>query len=261
MTAGVGPLLRRWRERRRMSQLDLAIAADSSARHLSFVENGRSRPSQAMVMKLAEHLEVPVRQRNELLVAAGYAPVYSELPVDAPELTAVRAGIDRLLRAYAPFPALVFDGTYTVIAANDAVTDILLDGVAPHLLTPPLNVLRISLHPDGLAPRVVNADLWRKHLIDRLERQLSWSDNPALRALFDEVSAYPAVPGVAGTAAPDLDTIAQPLQLVRRGEILSFITTATTFNTPLDVTVSELAIEAFIPADAATERALASSRP
>ncbi|CRK57386.1 helix-turn-helix domain protein [Alloactinosynnema sp. L-07] len=256
----MGPMLRQWRERRRMSQLELALALDSSARHLSFVETGRSKPSQSMVLKLAEHLDVPVRQRNELLLAAGYAPVYTEMAVDAPEMARVRAGIERLLKAYAPYPALVFDGSYTVVAANDAVVEIMLDGVIPELLTPPLNLIRICLHPNGLAPRVVNAPAWRRHLLDRLERQLSWSANPTLRTLFDEVSTYPEVPGIAGTAA-DLDTIAQSLQLGHRGEILSFITTVTTFNTPLDVTVSELAIETFMPADTATERALTTPRP
>ncbi|SDD18485.1 DNA-binding transcriptional regulator, XRE-family HTH domain [Actinokineospora iranica] len=248
----MGPLVRQWRERRRMSQLDLALAADSSARHLSFVENGRSKPSQAMVIKLAEQLDVPVRHRNALLLAAGYAPVYSELPLDSPEMSTVRAGIERLLDAYSPFPALVFDGAYEVVAANEGVRRVMLAGVAEHLLAAPLNLLRVGLHPEGLARRVVDFPAWREHLLDRVERQLANRPSEALRDLYDEVNAYPLVPGLPGEGPGPTVAVALPFQLEFEGSILSFVTTATTFNTPLDVTVSELAIETFLPADQVT---------
>ncbi|MGX7827589.1 helix-turn-helix domain-containing protein [Actinokineospora sp. 24-640] len=244
----VGPMLRHWRQRRRISQLDLALAVDSSARHLSFVENGRSRPSAAMVLKLAEHLDVPVRQRNALLVAAGYAPVYTALPLGSPPLSAVRAGLDRLLTAYDPFPALVFDGGYQVVAANTGVSRVMLAGVDPALGR---NLMRAMLHPDGLAPRVVHFPAWRLYLLDRVERQLAaWPETP-LRKLYDEISAYPVVRGAVGgdSPLPDISVVAQPFQVECDGTILSFLTTAATFNTPMDVTVSELAIETFLPAD------------
>ncbi|UVS81995.1 helix-turn-helix domain-containing protein [Actinokineospora sp. UTMC 2448] len=241
----VGPLLRQWRQLRRISQLDLALAVDSSARHLSFVETGRARPSQAMLLKLAEHLEVPLRQRNALLVAAGYAPVYSALALDSPPLAPVRAGLERLLAAYEPYPALVFDGGYQVVAANAGVQR-LLAGVDPSLCD---NLMRALLHPSGLAPRVVHFPAWRLYMVERLERALpAW---PALRALYDEVSGYEVVRGAVGGNGPlpDAGLVAQPFQLECDGTVLSFVTTATTFNTPLDVTVSELAVEAFLPAD------------
>lgn len=255
----VGPMLRQWRQRRRLSQLDLALAVDSSARHLSFVENGRSRPSQAMVLKLAEHLDVPVRQRNALLVAAGYAPLYSELRLDAPELTPLRTSLDSLLAAYDPFPALVFDGGYQVVAANTGVQRVMLSGVDPALSS---NLMRAVLHPDGLAPRVVNFPAWRLYLLDRMQRQLTaWPHSP-LRSLHDEVSSYEVVRGAVGGAGPlpDPALVAQPFQVECDGTVLSFLTTAGTFNTPLDVTVSELAIETFLPADEHTAAFLREAR-
>ncbi len=161
---GVGPLLRGWRERRQLSQLQLALRADSSARHLSFVENGRSRPSRELVLRLAEQLDVPVRERNTLLLAAGYAPHYPETPLDDPSMDALRGGMERLLAAHDPYPAVVVDGSFRVLAANRSL-GLLLDGVAPHLLQPPLNAIRVTLHPDGLAPRIVNLRQWRRHLL------------------------------------------------------------------------------------------------
>ncbi|WP_197369987.1 helix-turn-helix domain-containing protein, partial [Streptomyces clavuligerus] len=189
---GVGPLLRGWRERRRVSQLELALRADSSARHISFVETGRSRPSEAMVLRLAEHLDVPVRERNALLLAAGYAPRYSETPLDDPSMGALRDGVERLLRGYEPYPALVVDGLYTVVAANRGIT-MLLAGLAPKLLTPPLNAMRITLHPEGLAPKIRNLRAWRGHLLHQMERQIALARSDALRALYEEVAAYPVV--------------------------------------------------------------------
>ncbi|MGW5053102.1 helix-turn-helix transcriptional regulator [Actinokineospora sp. NPDC004072] len=241
----VGPLLREWRRLRRMSQLDLALSVDSSARHLSFVETGRSRPSRAMVLKLAEQLEVPLRQRNQLLVAAGYAPVYSALALDSPSMAPVRAGLERLLTAYEPFPALVFDGGYQVVASNAGVARVLA-GVSPSLTG---NLMRAFLHPDGLAPRVVNFPAWRLYMVERLERALP--ARPDLRELYDEVTGYRVVGGAVGGSGPlpEPGLVAQPFRVECEGTILSFLTTAGTFNTPLDVTVSELAIEAFLPAD------------
>ncbi|MEV4743720.1 helix-turn-helix transcriptional regulator [Streptomyces sp. NPDC049555] len=253
-TPTVGSLLREWRDRRRISQLELALRADSSARHISFIETGRSTPSREMVLRLADHLEVPVRERNALLVAAGYAPQYPERPLDDPALAGVREGLERLLHGYEPFPALVVDGTYQVVAANSGIA-MLLEGVAPHLLAPPLNAMRLALHPEGLAPRIVNLPEWRGHLLHQMERQLALLRSAALRELYDEVSAYP-VPGRGGvrTGAGEAGrpSIALPMVIEHAGRELSFVSTIATFNTPMDVTVSELALEAFLPADPGT---------
>jgi transcriptional regulator with XRE-family HTH domain len=255
---GVGPLLRGWREQRRLSQLELALRADSSARHISFVETGRARPSEEMVLRLAEHLEVPVRERNALLLAAGYAPRYTESPLDAPRLETLREGIERLLRGYEPYPALVVDGSYTVVAANRGI-GLLLDGLPEHLLTPPLNAMRITLHPEGLAPRIRNLREWRGHLLHQMERQIGLARSESLRALYAEVAAYPLPPGADDEHAPDAPGpeevhpyFALPLRVEHDGRVLSFVSSISTFNTPLDVTVAELAIETFLPADPAT---------
>ncbi|WP_432247118.1 helix-turn-helix domain-containing protein [Streptomyces sanyensis] len=264
----VGPLLRSWRERRRVSQLELALRADSSARHISFVENGRSRPSEAMVLRLAEHLDVPVRERNALLLAAGYAPRYTETPVDAPALGALRQGIDRLLLGYEPYPALVVDGTYTVVAANRGVT-MLLDGVAGHLLAPPLNAMRLTLHPEGLAPRIRNLRQWRGHLLEQMQRQIALVRSAPLRALYAEVSGYPVPAGKGPADAGGREEgpfaghphVALPLRIEHAGRVLTFVSSISTFNTPLDVTVAELAIETFLPADEETASHLRSLTP
>ncbi|MFD3332029.1 helix-turn-helix domain-containing protein [Streptomyces sp. NPDC058700] len=263
---GVGPLLRGWRERRRLSQLELALRADSSARHISFVETGRSRPSEEMILRLAEHLEVPVRERNVLLLAAGYAPRYTESPLDAPRLEALRDGIERLLQGYEPYPALVVDGSYTVVAANRGI-GLLLDGLPEHLLTPPLNAMRITLHPEGLAPRIRNLPEWRGHLLHQMERQIALARSESLRALYAEVAAYPLPPGTDDERAPDAPGpeaypyFALPLRVEHDGRVLSFVSSISTFNTPLDVTVAELAIETFLPADPATVAYLRSLPP
>ncbi|MFJ3492698.1 helix-turn-helix domain-containing protein [Streptomyces sp. NPDC086091] len=268
---GVGPLLRAWRERRRVSQLELALRADSSARHISFVETGRSRPSEAMVLRLAEHLDVPVRERNALLVAAGYAPRYRETPLDDPALASVRAGMERLIRGYEPYPALVVDGLYNVLAANRGIT-LLLEDVPESLLAPPLNAMRLTLHPRGLAPRIRNLPQWRGHLLEQLERQIALYPSGPLRELYDEVAAYPAPErgassatecvaddaadgrpdGQEGEPADAVPYFALPLRIEHRGRTLSFVSSISTFNTPLDVTVAELAIETLLPADQAT---------
>ncbi|QNP66294.1 helix-turn-helix domain-containing protein [Streptomyces genisteinicus] len=263
---GVGPLLRGWRERRRISQLELALRADSSARHISFVETGRSRPSEDMVLRLAEHLDVPMRERNALLLAAGYAPRYTETPVDAPALGALREGIETLLKGYEPYPALVVDGSYTVVAANSGVL-MLLDGVPAHLLAPPLNAMRLTLHPEGLAPRIRNLPEWRGHLLAQMERQIALVRSEPLRRLYEEVAAYPPPeragdlpddPAPDGGAAVPYPYFALPLRIEHGGRLLSFVSSISTFNTPLDVTVAELAIETFLPADAETVEYLGS---
>ncbi|MEU7064791.1 helix-turn-helix transcriptional regulator [Streptomyces sp. NPDC046161] len=262
-SAGVGALLRTWRERRGISQLELAGRAGSSSRHISFVENGRSRPSEEMVLRLAEHLGVPVRERNVLLVAAGFAPRYACTPLDAPELGVLREGLERLLSAYEPYPALVVDATYQVVAANRGIA-MLLGGVAEHLLEPPLNAMRLTLHPEGLAPRIRNLREWRGHLLAQMERQIAPARSEALRALYEEVSAYPVVErGGPGGAGPAEETahFALPLLIEHEGHVLSFVSTISTFNTPMDVTVAELAVETLLPADPATAKYLRSMAP
>jgi transcriptional regulator with XRE-family HTH domain len=250
----VGTLLRDWRQRRRMTQMDLALEADVSARHLSFIETGRSVPSADMVKHLAEQLEVPLRERNELLLAAGYAPAYGQRDIDEPEMGPVREALDRVLKGHEPFPAVVVDRHWGMVAANSAIP-LLTAGVAEHLLAPPVNVLRLTLHPEGMAPRIVNLAEWRAHLLDRLGRQAVTSGDPALAALHDELAR---LPGGDGSHAPDLAAgeIATPLRIRSGDAELSFISTYTTFGTAVDVTVSELSIEAFFPADEATARAL-----
>ncbi|MCX4820392.1 helix-turn-helix transcriptional regulator [Streptomyces sp. NBC_01142] len=261
---GVGPLLRGWRERRRISQLELALRADSSARHISFIETGRSRPSEEMILRLAEHLEVPVRERNALLLAAGYAPRYAETSLDDPAMGALREGMERLLQGYEPYPALVVDGSYTVVAANRGIA-MLLDGLPEHLLTPPLNAMRITLHPEGLAPRIRNLREWRGHLLAQMERQIALARSEALRELYDEVAAYP-LPET-GSDPADRERpepypyFALPLQIEHEGRVLSFMSSISTFNTPMDVTVAELAIETLLPADPATVKYLQSLTP
>ncbi|MFJ2889736.1 helix-turn-helix domain-containing protein [Streptomyces sp. NPDC087305] len=254
---GVGPLLRAWRERRRVSQLELALRADSSARHISFVETGRSRPSEEMVLRLAEHLDVPVRERNSLLLAAGYAPRYPETPLDDPALGALREGLERLIQGYEPYPALVVDATYTVVAANRGIT-MLLDGVPESLLQPPLNAMRLTLHPEGMAPRIRNLGEWREHLLTQMERQIALHRSEPLRALYEEVAAYPAPETVDDGEQPadSVPYFALPMRIEHDGRVLSFVSSISTFNTPMDVTVSELAIETFLPADPATAKYL-----
>ncbi|MFW6691201.1 helix-turn-helix domain-containing protein [Streptomyces sp. MAR4 CNX-425] len=256
--ADVGTLLRGWRERRGLSQLELALRADSSARHVSFVETGRSRPSRAMVLKLAEHLDMPVRERNALLLAAGYAPHYPETPLDDPALAELRQGVEQLVTAHEPFPALVMDGTYHVVAANRGIL-LVLDGVPEELLRPPLNAMRLTLHPEGLAKKIRNLPQWRAHLLHQMDRQLSLVRSPALKELYDEVAAYPPPPeagdeevGEVGGRAP----FALPLRVAHDGHLLSFVSTVSTFNTPMDVTVSELALETLLPADPETTKYL-----
>ena len=253
-TARVGPLLRDWRQRRRLSQLDLALEAGVSARHLSFVETGRSRPSADMVLHLAEQLEVPLRVRNQLLLAAGHAPVFEQHELDEPEMAPVRDALRRILDGHDPYPAVVVNGAWEMLAGNRAVA-LLTEGVAAELLAPPVNVLRVSLHPEGVAPRIANLGEWRAHLLERLERQIALTGDPALTTLLEEVSAYPA-PDAGGNGnghgPGQADDIAVPLRLRTPAGELAFICTIATFGTAVEVTASELSIESFFPADQAT---------
>jgi transcriptional regulator with XRE-family HTH domain len=255
MVQPVGDLLREWRQRRRMSQLDLACEADISTRHLSFVETGRSQPSREMVLHLAERLEVPLRERNMLLTAAGYAPMFQERPLADPALAAARKAVDLVLKGHEPYPALAVDRHWTLVASNAAVGP-LVEGADPVLLRPPVNVLRLSLAPGGLAPRIANLPEWRAHLLDRLRRQVDLTADPVLADLMAELRAYPAPSGTKPKAADDDGGVAVPFRLITDAGVLSFFSTTTIFGTPIDVTLSELAIEAFFPADATTAEAL-----
>ncbi len=275
---GVGALLRDWRRRRRLSQLELSLEADVSARHLSFLETGRSHPSREMLLHLTELLDVPLRERNRMLLAAGFAPMFRERALNDPALAAARAAIELVLAGHEPYPAMAVDRHWTLVDANRALAP-LLAGIDAALLQPPVNVLRLSLHPRGLAPRIVNLAHWRDHVLSRLRRQVEVSGDPVLAALFDELRAYPAPPapqpappattnGAGGgrpplqhSAARDDDALAStdmvvPLQLRVGDDVLSLFGTITLFGTPVDVTLSELAIESFFPADAATAQAL-----
>lgn len=251
----VGAQLREWRQRRRLSQLELASLADISSRHLSFMETGRALPSRAMLLRLSDRLDVPLRRRNALFAAAGYASIYSERRLDDPALDDARRAMELVLRGHEPYPALAVDRHWNMQSANNALTG-LLEGVAPALLQAPVNVLRLSLHPEGAAPRILNLGQWRAHLLHRLRQQIATSGDPVLEALLTELSGYPA-PVDAGNA-PDPAGIVIPLRLMTEAGELSFISTTTVFGTPVDVTVSELAIESFFPADAATAEILRS---
>jgi transcriptional regulator with XRE-family HTH domain len=246
----VGPMLRTWRTRRRLSQLDLALDANVSARHLSFVETGRSRPSEQMVRHLAETLDVPLRERNRLLLAAGYAPAYSQRSLHEPELAPVKVALDQLLKAHEPYPAVVVDRAWNLVAGNSAV-NLLTQGVAEHLLRPPANVLRIALHPEGMAQRISNLGEWRAHLLRDLAAQRDQTGDPDLEALYTELSGYPGP-----MIEPAANDVFVPLEI----DGLKFLSTRTTFGTAVDVTVSELAIESFFPADETTANALYASK-
>ena len=254
MPGTVGEMVRGWRQRRRLSQLALAMDAEISQRHLSFVESGRASPSREMVVRLAERLSVPVRERNAMLVAAGFAPLYRERPLDAPELAAARDAVDRILQGHLPHPALAVDRHWNLLLANRAV-QMLLTGVSPALLAGPVNVLRLSLHPDGLAGRILNLHEWRAHLLLRLAHDVERAADPVLADLLEELRQYPVPDGSA--AAPVQAGIAVPLVLAGPDGPLSFLSTTTVFGTAVDVTLSELTVEAFFPADPQTAAAMA----
>ncbi|HEX5085812.1 MAG TPA: helix-turn-helix transcriptional regulator [Blastocatellia bacterium] len=251
----MGSLLRKWRERRRLSQLDLATDAEISTRHLSFLETGRSQPSREMVLRLAEQLDVPMRERNTLLLAAGYAPAYPERSFEDPALQSARKAVDLVLAGHEPYPAIAIDRHWTLIAYNKAIPP-LMAGADPALLQPPINVLRLSLHPEGVSPRIANLAQWRSHLLARLRRQIELTADPILEELLKELSGYP-VPGAGeGGENEDYAGVVVPFQFVTEQGVLSFISTTTIFGTPVDITLSELAVESFFPADAATAAAL-----
>jgi transcriptional regulator with XRE-family HTH domain len=249
----IGELLRSWRRRRSLSQLDLALNADVSARHVSFLETGRARPSREMVIRLAEQLEIPLRERNSLLLAAGYAPVYAARALDDPEMAPVRQALDRFLRAHEPYPAVVVDRYHNLVAANDAL-DLLLEGVDPQLLVPPANGMRVALHPQGMARRTLNLPEWSAHLLQRVRREAQITGDPQLASLYEELTGYPGVAVAPGHPDVQPGDIVLPLKLLDLdGESeLAFFSTLSTFGTAADITLAELAIEAFYPANAHT---------
>ncbi|QOR37698.1 helix-turn-helix transcriptional regulator [Billgrantia diversa] len=254
----LGQLLKMWRQRRRLSQLALATEADVSQRHLSFVESGRVLPSREMLLRLTEQLNVPLRERNRLLLAAGFAPAYGERPIDAPEFETIRGVIERLLASHVPYPALAVDRHWHLLMGNRPL-ELLLGGIEPALLEPPVNVLRLTLHPQGLASRIRNFGEWRGHILERLARQADTTADPALASLSEELKGYPVPTG----ARPHLASrtshagIVVPLELAMPdGRVLSLLSTTTVFGTPLDITLEELAIESFFPADEDTQAAL-----
>ena len=250
-TPAVGQLLREWRERRRLSQLDLSIQADISARHLSFVETGRSQPTSGMILRLSEQLDVPLRERNALLLAGGYAPAYPEHSLEEPELTRLRTALRQILTGHEPYPALVVNRWWEMLDGNAAIA-VLTEGCDPALLTSPVNALRVSLHPDGMAPRIANLAEWRAHILERLHRQVHTTRDPRLAELHAELAAYPG--GV--TERPELTDVAVPLRLRHGDQELAFFSMTAIVGAPLDVTVAEVAIESFYPADAETAAAL-----
>lgn len=254
-TPTVGQLLREWRERRRLSQLDLSIQAEISTRHLSFVETGRSRPTPEMIIRLSEQLDVPLRERNALLLAGGYAPAYPEHTLDEPELASVRAALRQILTGHEPYPALVVNRWWELLDGNAAVA-MLIEGCDPGLLTPPVNALRISLHPDGMAPRIVNLPQWRAHILQRLHRQAGVTGDPRLAELYAELLGYPG--GVA--ERPAVTDIAVPLQVRHGDRELAFFSMTAVVGAPRDITVAEIAIESFYPADAETAHYLIGNR-
>ncbi|GAA2720862.1 helix-turn-helix domain-containing protein [Actinocorallia aurantiaca] len=248
-------LLRELREERGLSQFALALQTEVSQRHLSFVETGRANPSPELIGKLADRLELALRERNRLLLAAGHAPVYRETSLDDVELDAVREAARRILKAHEPAPALLVDRRWNVVELNQGVA-LLAVLVAPHLLEPPVNVMRVSLHPDGLAPHVVNFGQWREHLLARLRRQIAVSLDDELAGLYEEVSSYPGVKGTPAPTGNEAADVLLPMRLRVGDRELEFFSTMTVFGTAADITVAELAIESFFPADAETRKVL-----
>jgi transcriptional regulator with XRE-family HTH domain len=252
----IGLYLREWRQRRRMSQLELACEAEISSRHLSFLETGRPRPSREMILRLAEQLEIPMRERNVLLVAAGYAPMFPERTLDDPCFKAARRAIDLVLEGQKPYPAFAIDRHWKIVASNGAIPE-LFEGVATHLLRPPIDALRLSLHPQGLAPRIANLPEWRAHLLARLRRQIDLTADGVLVDIMRELLEYsmPAGTGLSRSVAEE-HSLVVPFKIVTRTGLLSLFSTTTVFGTPVDVTLSELALELFFPANGETAEAI-----
>lgn len=251
-----GERLRHWRQRRRLSQLDLAHVADVSTRHLSYVETGRASPSRDMVLRLVDRLEVPLRERNALLEAAGYAPMYRERPLDAPDMASARAAVKRILDCHEPWPALAMDRHWNLVMANRLVP-LLMVGASPRLLEGPINVLRLSLHPEGLAPRIANLRQWREHLFERLRQQIHATGDEALAALLAELKGYPESFGSdAGTLPGEHHGVLMPFQFHTAHGVLNLVSTTTVFGSPVDITLQELALETFFPGDEASAELL-----
>jgi transcriptional regulator with XRE-family HTH domain len=253
--APIGEMLRSWRRRRSLSQLELSLNAGVSSRHLSFLETGRARPSREMVLHLAQELQVPARERNSLLLAAGFAPLHTERSLEEPEMAIVRQAIDRFLRAHEPYPALVIDRYHDLLASNDAL-ELLLEGVAPDLLVPPANVLRIALHPHGLASRTLNLPEWSANLMQRLHREVQMTADPRLKSLHEELAGYPGVELTSPQSHLQGSDIVLALRLRDGDGELAFFSTISTFGTAIDITLEELSIEAFYPANAHTANRL-----
>lgn len=248
---GIGAELKRWRGVRRLSQLELAALADTTQRHLSFIESGRSRPGRAIVIRLAESLGLSLRERNDLLAAAGYAPAFSESGLDEAKLRPVRAALEQILQGHLPYPAFIIAGYGRLVAANDAV-ELFTDGAAPELLTPPVNMLRLMLHPAGMAGRVLNLDEWGRHVIENLRARVRRSPDPRLDAFVDELAGYVPRPPVGSEHLG----FSVPMRLASPDGELHLITTLTSFATATDVTLAELHLEAFLPADQPTAELL-----
>lgn len=248
--SGPGDLLRHWRKQRHLTQLDLAIECKISAKHLSFVETGRSTPTSSMIIRVCEQLDVPLRHRNDILLAAGHAPAYSESSMDQPAMKTISQALIQILDGHLPFPAIVVDHQWNMVDANSAI-DQLIAGCADDLLEPPVNVLRLSLHPQGLAPRIRNLPQWRGHILSRLDHQIRATGDTELGRLRSELFDYPGDTDPAPT-----DSLVVPLRLAIPDGELSFFSTTTVFGTPMDVTVAELAIESFFPADSTTSELL-----
>lgn len=246
-----GDLFRSWREARNLSQLGLATEAEISQKHLSFIESGRATPSRGMVLRLAEHLDIPLRARNALLLAAGYAPVYAEHAIDAPALAGARQAIEQILAGHEPYPALAIDRHWNLVTANAAARRV-MHGVAAQLLKPPVNVMRLSLHPRGLAPRIQNLGEWRAHLLERLRRQLRLTRDAAVGELLQELARLSPGPGHEPAMSAGANAVVVPMRLATEAGVLSLISTTTVFGTPSEITLSELSLEAFYPADPQT---------
>jgi transcriptional regulator with XRE-family HTH domain len=261
---GVGPLLREWRGRRRLTQLELALDAKVSARHLSFVETGRSKPGREMLLRIAEQLQIPFRERNQILLAAGHAPAFPERPLDDPVLTPVRTALDRILAAHEPYPGIAFNRSWDLVAANEAASSMVERiEIDPALLKPPINVLRVGLHPRGPAPYIANFGQWRAHFLGRLSEQIAITGDPALVALLEELTDYPGGTDEdrAGETVEAQDVLGPVRVRAPGGGEWSFFGMFASFDTPFEVTTSELALELLFPADQKTEQTFKKGAP
>lgn len=255
----VGELLRHWRRKRRLSQLELATRTETSTRHLSFVETGRAQPSREMILRLCEHLSVSLRERNHVLLTGGFAPVYSETSLESPHMSAVLGAVRQVLAGHEPYPAVVVDRAWNLVEANTGFA-LFSEELPPNLLAEPVNVLRAGLHPEGLARRIINLGEWRAHLLNRLHRQVVLTAEPELKTLYDELRAYPCQQAEPEVELPGAGDVFVPLRITHGGGEIAFLSTVTTFGTPVDITVAELTIESFFPADAYTASVLSQRR-